>query len=64
MLLQILTTEIFNKNEVAYTIQKEGSYTNSDGINMVSYKVTVYIDYGTNGTTSCTGIITKSKYVQ
>lgn len=54
----------FNKNEVAYTIQKEGSYTNSDGISMVSYKITVYIDYGTNGTTSCTGIITKSKYVQ
>lgn len=54
----------FNKNEVAYTIQKEGSYTNSRGISMVSYKVTVYIDYGTNGTTSCTGIITKSKYVQ
>ena len=24
----------------------------------------IYIDYGTNGTTSCTGIITKSKYVQ
>ena len=43
---------------------KEGSYTNSDGISMVSYKITVYIDYGTNGTTSCTGIITKSKYVQ
>ena len=43
----------FNKNEV-----------DSDGISMVSYKVTVYIDYGTNGTTSCTGIITKSKYVQ
>lgn len=37
----------FNKNEVAYTIQKEGSYTNSDGISMVSYKITVYIDYGT-----------------
>ena len=43
---------------------KEGSYTNSDGISMVSYKITVYIGYGTNGTTSCTGIITKSKYVQ
>lgn len=58
----------FNKNEVAYVIESAGSYTytdtNNNDIDMVSYKITVYVDYGTNSTTTCSGIVTKTKYVQ
>lgn len=64
----IQSTNISNKDidatKVKYVIEKEGSYTTSENIDMVSYKITVYVDYGTNGRTSCTGVVTKTKYAQ
>ncbi len=56
-------SKAFDKTEVAYLIEKHGYYQNSAGVDMVSYKITVYINYGTNGTTTCTGIVTKNKYI-
>lgn len=58
----------FNKAEVAYVIEKEGSFlkdktkSNTPDNIAVTYKITVYVDYGTNGTTYCTGSVTKNKY--
>lgn len=58
----------FNKAELAYVIEKEGSFlkdktkSNTPDNIAVTYKITVYVDYGTNGTTYCTGSVTKDKY--
>ncbi len=60
----------FNKAEVAYVIEKDGSFLkdktktnpNTPDNIAVTYKITVYVDYGTNGTTYCTGSVTKNKY--
>lgn len=58
----------FNKAEVAYVIEKEGSFlkdktkSNTPDNIAVTYKITVYVDYGTNGNTYCTGTVTKDKY--
>lgn len=58
----------FDKAEVAYVIEKEGSFlkdktkSNTPDNIAVTYKITVYVDYGTNGNTYCTGTVTKDKY--
>ena len=58
----------FNKAELAYVIEKEGSFlkditkSNTPDNIAVTYKITVYVDYGTNGNTYCTGTVTKDKY--
>ena len=49
----------FNKSEVAYVVESAGTYTTSANVDMKSYRITVYIDYGTNGTATCTGVVTK-----
>lgn len=49
----------FNKSEVAYVVESAGEYKTSKDVDMKSYKITVYIDYGTNGTATCTGVVTK-----
>lgn len=59
-----ISNEDIDATKVKYVIEKEGSYTTSENIDMVSYKITVYVDYGTNGRTSCTGVVTKTKYAQ
>ncbi len=59
-----ISNEAIDATKVKYVIEKEGSYTTSENIDMVSYKITVYVDYGTNGRTSCTGVVTKTKFAQ
>ena len=59
-----IDTRTFNNAEVAYVIDGVGSYTNSEGVDMVSYEITVYINYGNNGTATCTGVVTKTKLAQ
>lgn len=59
-----ISNEAIDSTKVKYVIKKEGSYTTSENIDMVSYKITVYVDYGTNGRTSCTGVVTKTKFAQ
>lgn len=58
-----ISSRSFDKTEVAYVVEGNGHYTNSAGVEMVSYKITVYIDYGTNGTTTCSGVVTKNRYI-
>lgn len=68
-----ISTRSFNKTEVAYVIKPIATYYTDIVPNSIpndkppyaavtSYEITVYVDYGTNGTTTCTGVITKNKY--
>lgn len=57
-----INSRAFNASEVAYVIDREGSYTTNAGVEMASYKITVYVNYGTNGIVNCTGIVTKPKF--
>lgn len=54
----------FNTSEMAYVVEVQGKYVNSEGKKMVSYKITTYVDYGTNGTTTCEGIVTKPEFAE
>lgn len=52
----------FDTSEMAYVVEFQGKYVNNEGKKMVSYKITTYVDYGTNGTTTCEGIVTKPEF--
>lgn len=56
-------TREFNTSIMAYVVEVQGEYVNK-GKKMVSYKITTYVDYGTNGTTTCEGIVTKPEFAE
>lgn len=57
-----ISSRAFNAAEVAYVIDREGTYTTTAGVEMASYNITVYVNYGTNGIVSCSGVVTKPKF--
>lgn len=59
-----ISSRDFNTSEMAYVVEFQGKYVNNEGKKMVSYKITTYVDYGTNGTTTCKGIVTKPEFAE
>lgn len=58
-----ISSRPFDTSEMAYVVEVQGKYVNK-GKKMVSYKITTYVDYGTNGTTTCEGIVTKPEFAE
>ena len=54
----------FDISEMAYVVEFQGKYVNSEGKEMVSFKITTYVNYGTNGTTTCEGVVTKPEFAE
>lgn len=51
-----------NDDKPYFIVEKNGNF-NNNGVDYVSYQITVFVDYGnSNYTTYCTGSVTRPKY--